>query len=497
MSMTGLSPARGTPARVAGRSAADELRLFAIAAGFVSACLFVLVGLRYGLQMYADGSIFSYAVAVRDVWAFHWHNISGRASVYLLAMAPAEIYVRLTGDPRGGIEIYGFLFFSTQLLGLFATYAADRSKGRVLFTYACLSTACLCPLVFGFPTEMWIAHALFWPTLALSHYARKNILSIALLFPLMLAMMLSHEGALIYAVVILGTLLLRGGYDPAFLRTFGVFVLALAIWFWVKADMRPDSYIAPVLERAAFDVFSLDILTGSLMRLLYTTLALYAVAFAIAYQISKTKAHFYAAALVASLLTLYWFSFDHSLHAEKRYCLRTIVLSAAPGFALLAVFYALHAEDRLAYRIPFQKYLVAAKSNDMLHRLIAGALFLVLLVHTVETAKFVSAWTDYTSAVRQLATGTLSDPKPGGPFLVSSDRIPAKLKPLSWSSTTPYLSVLVAPKFKPQRLVVDPADNYFWLSCKTATRSAKGWRYFPTEPRELIRLYSCQHRADG
>jgi len=494
MSLTGLSPAQGSPA-LAARSTAEGLKAFAIAAGLIGASLFILVGLAYGLQMYADGSIFSYAVAVRDVWAFHWHNISGRASVYLIAMAPAEIYVRLTGDPHGGIFFYGFLFFSAQLLGLLATYKADRSQGRIIFTYACFSTACLCPLVFGFPTEMWIAHALFWPTLALSHYARKNILGIVILFPLMLAMMLSHEGALIYAAVILLTLLLRGADDPIFLRTLGVFTLALAIWFWVKADIRPDSYIAPVLERAALDVFSLDILTGSLMRLLYSTLALYAIAFAVAYQLSKTKAHLYAAALVATLLTIYWLSVDHSLHADQRYCLRTIVLSAAPGFAFLAVFYALTNENRIAYRLPFQNYLLAARSNQTVYRLIAGAFFLVLLVYTVETAKFVSAWSNYTTAIRNLATGSASDPELGDPRFVSSDRVSKPLQRLEWFSTTPYLSALVAPNFKPNRLVVDPDDNYFWLSCKTATRSAKGWRFFPTEPRELIRLYSCQHRS--
>jgi hypothetical protein len=494
MSLTGLSPVQGVRA-LAARSPAEGLRAFAIAAGLISALLFIVVGLHFALQMYADGSIFSYAVAVRDVWAFHWHNISGRASVYLLAMAPAEIYVRLTGDPRGGIEVYGFLFFSAQLFGLLATFKLDRSQGRTIFTYACLSTACLCPLVFGFPTEMWIAHALFWPTLALSHYGRKNILSIVLLFPLMLAMMLSHEGALIYAAVILLTLLLRGANDPAFLRTFGVFALALAIWFWVKADIRPDSYIAPVLERAAFEVFSIDILTGSLMRLLYTTLALYAVAFAVAYRFSKTRAHVYAAALVAALLTTYWLSIDHSLHAEQRYCMRTIVLSAAPGFAFLAIFYALLREDHLAYRLPFQRYLIAARSNDTVYRLIGGAFFLVLLVHTVETTKFVTAWKDYTGAVRSLATSSISDPALGDPRFVSSDRVPKKLQPLEWFSTTPYLSALVAPNFTPNRLVVDPDDNYFWLSCKTATRSAKGKRAFPAAPRELVRVYSCQHRS--
>lgn len=494
MSMTGLNPARGNAARAAPLSAAEVLRTFAIAAGFISASLFILIGVRYGLQMYADGSIFSYAVAVRDVWAFHWHNISGRASVYLLAMAPAEWYVRVTGDPHGGIVAYGLLFFSSQLIGLLMTYAADRSERRLIFTYACFSTACLCPLVFGFPTEMWFAHALFWPALALSHYARPNVLSVFLIFPLMLAMMLSHEGALIYAAVILMTLLLRGTRDPAFLRGLGVFALALAVWFYVKTDIRPDSYIAPVLERAAFDVFSLDVITGSLMRLLYSTLVLYAISFAVAYRFSKTRAHFYAAGFVAAVLGIYWLGFDHSLHADKRYCLRTIVLSAAPGFALLAIFYSLISEKRLAFRLPYQDYLIAARDNQTILRLVTGAFFLVLLVHTIETAKFVSAWTQYTAAIEKLAAGTASDPKLGDPRFVSSARVPAKLKPLAWFSTTPYLSALVAPGFKPQRLVVDPNDNYFWLSCRTASRSARGWRYFPTEPRELIRVYSCQHR---
>ncbi len=45
------------------------------------------------LELYGDGAMFSYAVAVQDVWAFHWHNISGRSSVFLLSLLPAEIVV--------------------------------------------------------------------------------------------------------------------------------------------------------------------------------------------------------------------------------------------------------------------------------------------------------------------------------------------------------------------------------------------------------------------
>lgn len=126
-----------------------SLRRIVIAAGVGASILFIVVGLSTDLQMLGDGSIFSYAVAAQEAWAFHWHNISGRLFSYVYAYIPAEAVVALTGSAKAGIAVYGLLFFSAPLLGLLLAFAADRSKGRVIFVYACLSTACLCPLVYG------------------------------------------------------------------------------------------------------------------------------------------------------------------------------------------------------------------------------------------------------------------------------------------------------------------------------------------------------------
>ena len=209
-------------------SGMDVLRAVAVTAGIGWSVAFVVVGLRYQLQQYADGSMFSYAVAVQDSWAFHWHNISGRLLVYLVTCVPAEMYIALTKDARGGIVLYGFLFFVMPLAGLAATWAADRSKGRIIFVYACASTACLCPLVFGFPTEMWAAHALFWPALAVCHCARGGIGGAALVFAMLLALVFTHEAAPLLEVVILTTLALRGMRDAAFLRAAGAFLVVMA-----------------------------------------------------------------------------------------------------------------------------------------------------------------------------------------------------------------------------------------------------------------------------
>src|SRR5436309_6762346 len=203
--------------------------------------------------------MFSYAVAIQDVWAFHWHNISGRSSVFFLTLLPAETMVGITGRPWVGIITYGLLFYTSPLLGLILTYVADRSHCRVIFAYACCSTALLCPLIFGFPTEMWIAHAVFWPTLALSHYARRTLAGAALVVLMFLTLALTHEAALVLIISIVAPLALRGLRDRLFLRAAAILIVVLAACIAVKIIFPPDEYYAGVLIRAALHFFDIRI----------------------------------------------------------------------------------------------------------------------------------------------------------------------------------------------------------------------------------------------
>jgi hypothetical protein len=487
--------ARPRPGAASGTWAASErdvLRVLVIAAGIGWSLAFVAIGLRYELQAYGDGAMFSYAAAVRDAWAFHWHNISGRVAVYLLTLLPAEFYVALSGNPDGGIVVYGLLLFVAPLAGLAGTFALDRSKARIIFAYACASTACLCPLVFGAPTEMWVAHAIFWPALAACHYAGRTIRGAVLVFVLLLAMILTHEGALVLAGAILATLALRGLRDGAFLRAAGALLAALAIWVAVKTILPPDDYFAAVYVRAALDFFDLGILRSDLVLLLVGALAGYGVVFAILSRLTPSKAHVYAAAVVAVALAVYWLRFDPALHTENRYYMRTAFVVVTPILGALAALFALRADGRL--RLPLPPRLIETLSGPMTTRFVTGAFALLMLVHAVETAKFVKEWTNYKAAVLALATGTASDPALGNPRFVSSARIGADLNRLSWYSTTPYLSVILA-GFAPKRLVVDPrTENYFWLSCATATANLEAKRAVPAATRALVRDFSCLHR---
>lgn len=485
----GLAASQGDRAR-----AGESLRSLAIASGAIASLLFVLIGLRYGLQMYADGSLFSYAVAVRDAWAFHCHNISGRLAVYLFAFAPAEAYVQWAGDPAGGVALYGFLFFILQFLGLALTFAADRSPSRLLFCYACASTACFCPLVFGFPTEVWMMHALFWPTLAAAHFARPTARGNVSLFLLMVAIALTHAGALIALVAILMTLSMRGLRDVLFRRAAVMFALVVLIWAAVKLTLRPDDYTAAVLARAALHVFDLSILTGPLMRLIGGALLAYGALFWLFSYANARLAPLYAAAVTAAVLALYWLRFDDALHATNRYYLRTILLLATPALGFIAATHLLLTEGSVRGPLSFVARILNVLLNESTARAATGALIVILLIHAVETEKFLRAWEEYKGAVRTLAAGTVSDPALGSAQFVSSARIPGRVNALSWFSTTPFLSILLAPQMTPARLVVDPKANYFWISCETATENLEAKRAMPAQGRELVRAYSCLHR---
>jgi hypothetical protein len=191
---------------------------------------------------------------------------------------------------------------------------------------------------------------------------------------------------------------------------------------------------------------------------------------------------------------VYWLMFDHALHGEERYYQRTVLLLGTVALGGLAGLFALEAEGRLKLPVPWLSDLIAALKTDTTIRVVTGAFVLITLIHVVETTKFVRTWVDYTARVRALATGTVSDPALGDSRFVSSARINSDLNRLSWFSTTPYLSILLAPKLAPARLVVDPTATYFWLSCETAVANERADRSVPRASRRLVRVYACLHR---
>ena len=436
--------------------------------------------------------MFSYAVAVRDVWAFHWHNISGRTSVFLLTLLPAEALVGMTGKPWLGIIGYGLLFYISPLLGLAGTYAADRSPGRIIFVFACGSTALLCPLVFGFPTEMWLAHAIFWPTLALSHYAKPTIAGALLVFTAGLLLAFTHEGALLLLLTIAAALTLRGFGSAAFVRAAVGLTIILMLAAAAKLGLPPDDYYADAFLRAALHFFDPEIFkVAVVLVLLAAILACGAILLVLSMWLPRA-ACICALAIVVGLLAIYWLHFDHSVHASSRYYLRTALVIATPLLGAVAAITAMTREGIVLDRLAGLRRAPTSPRGGTPCGL-ASIFLIVTLIHAIETGKFVAAWGEYRDAVGVLARSSNSDPSLGDPRFVSAERISPALAPLSWFSTIPYLSIVLS-DFAPNRLVIDPAGNYFWLSCRTATRNEDAELAIPVRTRELVRVYSCLHR---
>lgn len=277
------------------------------------------------------------------------------------------------------------------------------------------------------------------------------------------------------------------GERAAAARTAATFAIALFVWLMVKTAYKPDAYIAGILYRAMMHVFDPFYVMNRMLGVLGAALAIYGIAY-IALARFTARAAPVAMAATAAALAVYWTVFDTAVHAEDRYYMRTVILTATPLFALCASIVGFDTPSTLARRAR------AALTNRLVVAAATGALLVATLVHAVETVRFVAAWDDYRSAVRALGESGVSDPSLGDARFVSTKRLNPALDPLSWWSTTHFLSVLVAPQMSPGHLVVDPRPNWFWISCKTATRSADTAKSVPAESRHLIALHACLHR---
>ena len=273
----------------------------------------------------------------------------------------------------------------------------------------------------------------------------------------------------------------------------GLSLVVVPIWAAVHALYPPDYYYASVFYRAALHFFDPAILTQGIVRELVVALAAYAVLLLALRRLIPTYAPIAAAALVAAALAVYWLQFADPLLAEDRYYMRTVLLVGTAAIGVIAAVVVIWTEGGFGEHTLLSRAM-ATLAGGAWAAALAGAIAIVMLIHAVESARFVDAFTQYRAAVRALAMGGETDGTLGDPQFVSAARIPGALDPLAWPSTTHFLSVLVAPDLAPRHLVVDPRANYFWISCRTATRNQETNRALPAHSLLLVRLHACLHR---
>jgi hypothetical protein len=333
---------------------------------------------------------------------------------------------------------------------------------------------------------------MFWPTLALSHYAKTTSSGALLVFTAWLLMAFTHEAALVLLLAIATTLAPRGLWSPAFVRAAINLMIVAILAAAAKIILPPDDYYAGAFLRAALHFFDLGIFRVEFVLILLAAIIAYGAILMLLSIWLPRWACIWALGILLGLLSIYWLHLDHSVHASSRYYLRTALVVVTPLLGALAAFAALTREGIVPNRLARLQHTLISPRGGTLCAL--ASIFLVMtLIHAIETGKFVASWIDYRDAVAMLTMSSNSDPALGDPRFVSAERISPALAPLSWFSTTPYLSIILS-NFSPNRLVIDPAGNYFWLSCGTATRNKDAELVVPVQTRELVRVYSCLHR---
>jgi hypothetical protein len=109
--------------------------------------------------------------------------------------------------------------------------------------------------------------------------------------------------------------------------------------------------------------------------------------------------------------------------------------------------------------------------------------------------RFTSAWETYMAHVARIAAGIERAPvSPGNPAFALNTQVRTQHDDMAWNSTTPYLSVLLAPRFLPRYLVVDPTTGYWWIDCATARANRDRPLGLPERPRALVAAYACRYR---
>jgi len=472
-----------------------------VAVAILFCVAFVVLTQLHELHLYADGGMMSYAVAVQDSWRFLWRNMSGRLLVYVVAYAPASALIDMTGNPAHGVRLYAFLFSVAPALGLAMTWLLDRTPDRLVFLYACLSTVLLCPLVFGFPTEMWFTHAMVWPVLALSLNPPRRWYGRIGMAAAVLALLETHEAAVglgLIAAVVAIAFGCSAAPDGRLVRArlaWPPFVVAFAVWLAIKIKLPPDEIMAETLARNARRLLDLwDVIDTPITLQLAVGLGAFIALCALARALRLRRGFVLAAGAVLLGLLVYWVGFDTALHAEQRYHIRLIF---AAGMAALTVFAALHAQ--LHRRGPGWEVIARLRGALLppalrlqAMRFGAFAAVLLTLISSYEVVKFCRAWDRYADAVRQLVLAGGPPPEGQPPPAVSTEFIPADLQRLAWHSTAPFLSVLLVPGYRAPRYAVDPEAAYFPLTCALSLSNVERALAFPAETRLMLHAYNCR-----
>lgn len=475
------------------------------------AAMLPVIAVIYRVTAFADGSFFVLSILTADPWNFGWVSYPSRITAFVLTILPPFAVGRLTGDPTLAVGTYSAIMGALPLAGLLATRFLS-TPGAPWPALCAASTIVLAFNVAFFPTEMWLAHAMIWPLLALAARPGAPLAAISVLS---LATAFVHEAA----IPLVGLALVHGALAarrPALVAVLAA-VVAAAIVVKGLAPIANDE-IARTVGQNALDFLSPGNVFTNVVVSVLMAIGLW-LALRVALRPASARGEIVivaAVCLVAAVQSVVWPGPPHVL---RRYIARSLIfvgLAATLGAAI-----ALQVLPGLASRI-------AAWRERHIQPLLAAAAVIVLVSafgHAAETARFLGHWQKLEQVLAgalplaeamprgmvaltphggqvvgtapwALPTGGTIDapnlaPDGAGPFGGGRPYSPGPGWAVAWHWALPLHSVAPAQAGGADFIVAVPAATFSPISCATMRALDRARTLVPPERLELLTGHIC------
>lgn len=469
-------------------SARQATLLYVLSAGLLA--IGAVAGAVCGVMAFADGGYFVFGMATGDPWHLFWNNVPQRAAAYVITIAPLEWAL-----DRGLLSVASLLpIYSAVFLGFpvacmaLAPLSLGREQRRLLI-YPALALAGIAPLLYGFPTEVWLMLGAFWVVLFTvigRARARARLAVFALSLPVLLFL---HDLGILLSLVILGFVALRALLDREKRVTAGVMLgvalPVLACWLWVKLYVPiPDPVFARQIAGNGAQMLDprLMLKSGPLVAIALATLLVLGLAWR---RVDRGRAAIAAVLLFAVMVAAGGYMLKPFIPGH--YTLRILVTGINLGLAGLAFMSDVSGTPR-----PRPAY--AGMSGWTV--LLATA---VIAQQAVMTGFFLRDWSTYRSTLGGLASAPARTPDLDladlGPALAGADARTRRivLTQMNWGWPTLYQNYVLS-NFRPHRLFVHMRHANV-LSCATVSAVDVRGLHIPVRDWQPILRYVCNGRA--
>jgi len=431
-------------------------------------------------MLHGDGSYFVFAIAAGDPWGIKWKALETRLSTYVLTVVPTTFFsnmFELSGDQIAVVN--GLIFYGVQWLQYLIVVLLAWRQFPQLLIFPIVQYGLSLGLGFGYPSEMLLAPGFFW--ICLFSLARSSV-PWPLVIAAFLGLVFSHEAAEPTALLVVAFAWIRHlqhlRVEPISLIRFASFaafaVVVLVIWLVIRlhgGGAGGDTNAIYVLDPRR-------ILNNPTMWLILLAVIIFSVA-PLA-KVTPSPRNFLVIALTCVFITV--FASIVLNFADGRYdSARTLIAASS---VILGVIFVMQQSGGISPNTgPLPPNVVIILKNCVVA---------VLSINLAASAIFLWEWNQARQAFAAVVNSptekvrVVSYEEVRGLFGIDGARFNDRMG-FHW--TWPYRSIVLAPNFQPDSVIVDVEDMF--SLCENLTLANLKASRIPTEITDSLSRYAC------